>query len=71
MPPHGRPTVSSGINGRHDILDYIRAHGPVKLSAREFARRLGFNHMTVYNHLRRMQDDGLLKRRSDGSWEVA
>lgn len=70
MPPHGRPTVSSGINGRHDLLDYIQAHQPVRASGRSIARALGYNHQTVHTHLRRLQLDGLIRRTSRG-WEVA
>ncbi len=70
MPPTGRPRVTSGINGRLDILDYIRANGPVSLTVRDLAARLGYNHVTVFHHLRRLQADGIIARRSDGSWEV-
>lgn len=71
MPPSGRPTLSSGINGRMDVLDYIRANSPARVSVRALCNALGYRSpATIHGHLRRLQIDGLIRRTSRG-WEVA
>lgn len=67
----GRPRLSTGIDGRRMVLDYVTAHTPCRDSIRHIGRQLGISHVAVHLQLHRLKADGILKRRSDGSWEVA
>lgn len=71
MAANGRPRLSTGINGRRMVLDYVSAHAPCRDSIRHIGRQLGISHVAVHLQLHRLKEDGLLKRRSDGAWEVA